>query len=61
MARPPHHRLVLDGDQAAALGHLVAAFGAGRVTVTAVQPATPPDRDPTAPAHSQPALPGEAS
>jgi hypothetical protein len=37
MGRRPHPRAVLDPDQAAALHHLVAAFGAEQVTVTAIQ------------------------
>jgi ABC-type transporter Mla maintaining outer membrane lipid asymmetry ATPase subunit MlaF len=37
MGRRPRPRAVLDPDQAAALHHLVAAFGAEQVTVTAVQ------------------------
>jgi hypothetical protein len=41
----------LDPDQAAALRHLVAAFGAEQVTVTAIQVTAPAgqDRTPTAP------------
>ncbi len=61
MAHPTRPRLVLDGGQAAILRRLVAAFGAGQVTAAAVQPTTPPGRDPTAPAPSRPTLPGEAS
>jgi hypothetical protein len=37
MGRGPHHRTGLDPDQAAALHHLVAAFGIEQVTVSAVQ------------------------
>ena len=38
MGRRPHPRAVLDPDQAAALHHLMEAFGVEQVTVTAVQP-----------------------
>jgi hypothetical protein len=37
MGRRLYHRAALDPDQAAALHHLVAAFGAEQVTVTAIQ------------------------
>jgi hypothetical protein len=37
MGRRPRPRAVLDPDQAAALHHLVAAFGVEQVIVTAVQ------------------------
>jgi hypothetical protein len=37
MGRPLHHRAALDPNQAAALHHLVATFGAEQVTVTTVQ------------------------
>jgi aspartate-semialdehyde dehydrogenase len=37
MGRRLHHRAALDPDRAAALHHLVEAFGAEQVTVTTVQ------------------------
>ena len=37
MGRRPRPQAVLDPDQAAALHHLVAAFGAEQVSVTAIQ------------------------
>jgi hypothetical protein len=37
MGRRPRHRAALDLDQAAALHHLGAAFGAEQVTVTVIQ------------------------
>jgi hypothetical protein len=37
MGRRPHHPGGLDPDQAAALHHLVAAFGAEQASVTAIQ------------------------
>ena len=46
MARPAAHRSALDPDQAAALRHLVAAFGVEQVTVTDVQPTSQPAQDP---------------
>jgi hypothetical protein len=51
MGRRLYHRAALDPDQAAALHHLVAAFGAEQVTVTAIQVTAPAgqDRTPTAP------------
>ena len=45
MGRGPHHRTGLDPDQAAALHHLVAAFGADQVTVSAVQASQSAGRD----------------
>ena len=48
MGRRPDHRAGLDPDQAAALRHLVVAFGAEQVTVTAIQPIMSPDQDPAA-------------
>jgi len=44
--RSTHDRPALDRDQAAALHHLRAAFGAEQVTVTDVQPTSQPDQDP---------------
>jgi hypothetical protein len=46
MARFSHVRPALDRDQAAALRHLMAAFGVEQVTVTDVQPTSQPDQDP---------------
>ena len=46
MARFSHDRPALDRDQAAALRHLMAAFGIDQVTVTDVQPTSQPDQDP---------------
>jgi hypothetical protein len=46
MARPTHVQPALDRDQAAALRHLMAAFGVEQVTVTDVQPTSQPDQDP---------------
>jgi hypothetical protein len=46
MARHIHDRSALDRDQAAALRHLMAAFGVEQVTVTDVQPTSQPDQDP---------------
>ena len=37
MGRRPRPRATLDPDQAAALHHLVEAFGVAQVTVTAIQ------------------------
>ena len=37
MGRRPRPRATLDPDQAAALHHLVAAFGVEQVTVTSIQ------------------------
>jgi aspartate-semialdehyde dehydrogenase len=49
MGRRPPHRAALDPDQAAALHHLVEAFGVEQVTVTAIQatPSAGQDRTPT--------------
>jgi hypothetical protein len=46
MARSTHDRPALGRDQAAALRHLLAAFGAEQGTVTDVQPTSQPDQDP---------------
>jgi hypothetical protein len=46
MARFTHVRPALDRDQAAALRHLMAAFGVEQVTVTDVQPTSQPDQHP---------------
>ena len=48
MARFSHVRPALDRDlaAAAALRHLMAAFGVEQVTVTDVQPTSQPDQDP---------------
>jgi hypothetical protein len=50
----PRHRAALDPDQAAALHHLVAAFGAEQVTVITVQAieSASHDRTPTTPAQA---------
>jgi hypothetical protein len=46
MARFTHLQPALDRDQAAALRHLMAAFGIEQATVTDVQPTSQPDQDP---------------
>jgi hypothetical protein len=63
MARHPRTRGGLDGDQAAALGRLRAAFGTTQVTVTDLEPTSRPDPGPatTAAAATHPTLLEEAS
>jgi hypothetical protein len=62
MAHRSHDRPALDRDQAAALRHLMAAFGVEQVTVTDVQPTSQPDQDPAfAQAPAQVSLLEEAS
>jgi hypothetical protein len=62
MARPAAHRSALDPDQAAALRHLVAAFGVEQVTVTDVQPTSRPKPEPVpTQAPAQPTLLEEAA
>jgi hypothetical protein len=51
MAGPTRDRPALDRDQAAALRHLMAAFGVEQVTVTDVQPTSQPNQDPAPPRH----------
>jgi hypothetical protein len=46
MGRRSHRQPTLDPDQAAALHHLMVAFGVEQVTVTDVQPTSQPDQDP---------------
>jgi hypothetical protein len=45
MGSRSRHRATLDADQAAALHHLVEAFGVEQVTVTAIQPIEPAGQD----------------
>ena len=54
MGRRLHYRAALDPDQAAALHHLVEAFGVEQVTVTVIQATEPAgqDRTPTTPAQA---------
>jgi hypothetical protein len=61
MARPARTRGGLDGDQAAALGRLRAAFGTTQVTVTSVHPTSQPTPDPAPTASAPPTLLEEAS
>jgi hypothetical protein len=61
-ARTRHQRPALDGDQAAALARLRAAFGAAQVTVTSIHSTIRPAPDPDpATAAAQPTLLEEAS
>jgi hypothetical protein len=64
MTHSRHQRPGLDAAQAAALGRLVAAFGAAQVTVTSIEPTSPPAPDPApirAAAATHPTLLEEAS
>jgi hypothetical protein len=61
MDRRPRPRAALDPDQAAALRHLVAAFGVEQITVTAVHASQSADQDLTSTTPAQASLLEEAS